>query len=136
MSRKNKVNPNHYKVAGRLSADDLARERMKQSAPNLSKDWEERSAPAAPRTAAPSPEAIDAADVDASASRRAPRSARASQSPKGTAKAPTSNRMAGTKKKAAGAKKTVARKGTRATAASKRTSAGRKKAAKKASARR
>ena len=33
MSRKNKVNPDHYKVAGRLSPDDLARERMKQSAP-------------------------------------------------------------------------------------------------------
>jgi hypothetical protein len=30
MSRKNKVNPDHYKVAGRLAPDDLARERMKQ----------------------------------------------------------------------------------------------------------
>jgi hypothetical protein len=30
MSRINKVNPDHYKVAGRLSADDLARERSKQ----------------------------------------------------------------------------------------------------------
>lgn len=30
MSRHNKVNPDHYKVAGRLSADDLARERHKQ----------------------------------------------------------------------------------------------------------
>ena len=28
MSRQNKVNPDHYKVAGRLSTDDLARERQ------------------------------------------------------------------------------------------------------------
>ena len=31
MSRSNKVNPDHYKIAGRLSADDLARERVKQA---------------------------------------------------------------------------------------------------------
>ena len=30
MSRHNKVNPDHYKIAGRLSSDDLARERHKQ----------------------------------------------------------------------------------------------------------
>ena len=42
MSRKNKVNPDHYKVAGRLSADDLARERMKQSAPKTARAWDER----------------------------------------------------------------------------------------------
>jgi hypothetical protein len=30
MSRLNKVNPDHYTMAGRLSADDLARERMRQ----------------------------------------------------------------------------------------------------------
>jgi hypothetical protein len=33
MSRRNKVNPDHYKLAGRLSADDIARERMRQTAP-------------------------------------------------------------------------------------------------------
>jgi len=33
MSRKNKVNPDHYKSAGRLSLDDMARERMRQHAP-------------------------------------------------------------------------------------------------------
>jgi hypothetical protein len=33
MSGKNKVNPDHYKVAGRLSQDDLARERRTQSEP-------------------------------------------------------------------------------------------------------
>ena len=42
MSRKNKVNPDHYKVAGRLSPDDLARERMKQSAPQTARAWDER----------------------------------------------------------------------------------------------
>ena len=30
MSRQNKVNPDHYKLAGRLSPDDLARERQRQ----------------------------------------------------------------------------------------------------------
>jgi hypothetical protein len=33
MSGKNKVNPDHYKVAGRLSQDDLARARRTQSEP-------------------------------------------------------------------------------------------------------
>jgi hypothetical protein len=31
MSRQNKVNPDHYTIAGRLSPDDLARERWKQN---------------------------------------------------------------------------------------------------------
>jgi hypothetical protein len=30
MSRANKVNPDHYKQAGRLTPDEAARERMKQ----------------------------------------------------------------------------------------------------------
>jgi hypothetical protein len=38
MSRKNKVNPAHYKVAGRLSADDLARERTRQNLPTRISD--------------------------------------------------------------------------------------------------
>lgn len=33
MSGKNKVNPDHYKVGGRLSQDDLARERRRQTEP-------------------------------------------------------------------------------------------------------
>lgn len=33
MSGKNKVNPDHYKLAGRLTPDDLARERRKQTEP-------------------------------------------------------------------------------------------------------
>ena len=35
MSRQNKVNPDHYKLAGRLSPDDLARERRQQTAAEL-----------------------------------------------------------------------------------------------------
>ena len=31
MSRRNKVNPDHYTIAGRLAPDDLARERRKQA---------------------------------------------------------------------------------------------------------
>jgi hypothetical protein len=31
MSRQNKVNPDHYRIAGRLTPDDLARERQKQN---------------------------------------------------------------------------------------------------------
>ena len=42
MSRKNKVNPDHYKVAGRLAPDDLARERMKQHMAKTAADWDER----------------------------------------------------------------------------------------------
>jgi hypothetical protein len=42
MSRKNKVNPDHYKVAGRLSPDDLARERIKQSPTTTARAWDER----------------------------------------------------------------------------------------------
>jgi hypothetical protein len=42
MSRKNKVNPDHYKVAGRLAPDDLARERMKQGMAKTARDWDER----------------------------------------------------------------------------------------------
>jgi hypothetical protein len=34
MSRQNKVNPAHYTIAGRLSPDDLARERLRQHSPN------------------------------------------------------------------------------------------------------
>jgi len=31
MSKQNKVNPDHYKTGGRLTPDDLARERKKQT---------------------------------------------------------------------------------------------------------
>ena len=74
MSRKNKVNPDHYKVAGRLSPDDLARERMKQSAPTTARAWDER--PGQPtwmddRSAGPGPDpGKDAVAAGPSATRR------------------------------------------------------------------
>ena len=66
MSRKNKVNPDHYKVAGRLSPDDLARERMKQNAREDSKAWHERRVPAAARTIADGAKPSDETQEDAS----------------------------------------------------------------------
>ncbi len=45
MSRKNKVAPDHYKSAGRLSVDDIARERVRQTSP--------RNRPAAGGSASP-----------------------------------------------------------------------------------
>lgn len=35
MSRNNKVNPDHYKLAGRLTPDELARQRVQQGAQQL-----------------------------------------------------------------------------------------------------
>ena len=45
MSRTNKVNPDHYKTAGRLSPDDLARERWKQQNTSLRRDRHEKPQP-------------------------------------------------------------------------------------------
>ena len=66
MSRKNKVNPDHYKVAGRLSPDDLARERMKQNARQDSKAWHERQVPDAAWTVAAGAKPSDETQEDAS----------------------------------------------------------------------
>ena len=52
MSRKNKVNPDHYKVAGRLSPDDLAREWVKQDARRDVDAWYESHGQSAGRTGA------------------------------------------------------------------------------------
>jgi len=46
MSRQNKVNPDHYKVGGRLTPDELGRERQKQQIRTAKPG---RSAPAAGR---------------------------------------------------------------------------------------
>ena len=74
MRRKNKVNPNHYKVAGRLSPDDLARERMKQNARQDSKAWHERQVPDAAWTvAAGASQATRPRRTPAAGSRFAPR---------------------------------------------------------------
>jgi hypothetical protein len=48
MSGKNRVNPDHYKVAGRLTPDDLARERRKQTEPLFGATRSGRTKPAPP----------------------------------------------------------------------------------------
>jgi len=48
MSGKNKVNPDHYKVAGRLSQDDLARARRSQSEPLFGATRSRQNKPLAP----------------------------------------------------------------------------------------
>ncbi len=63
MSRRSNVNPDHYKVAGRLTPDDLARERRKQAEPLLGATRGRRSRPMPPwlradQSASSSPEAI------------------------------------------------------------------------------
>ena len=45
MSRHNKVNPDHYKIGGRLTTDDLARERSKQSSQRIERPRTRRAAP-------------------------------------------------------------------------------------------
>ena len=101
MSRKNKVNPDHYKVAGRLSADDLARERMKQSAPKTARAWDER--PGQPtwmdgRSAGPGPgPRKDAEAAGPSATRR----------PTGVRRVAKSGAKAQAKKPATGTRKTT-----------------------------
>jgi hypothetical protein len=45
MSRHNKVNPDHYKIGGRLTADDLARERSKQNPQRVERPRTRRAAP-------------------------------------------------------------------------------------------
>jgi hypothetical protein len=65
MSRRSNVNPDHYKVAGRLTPDDLARERRKQAEPLFGATRGGRSKPMPPwlranQSASPSPQTIDA----------------------------------------------------------------------------
>lgn len=49
MSKQNKVNPDHYKTGGRLTPDDLARERKKQ-APAVASDKSHRRTTTRPRS--------------------------------------------------------------------------------------
>jgi hypothetical protein len=96
MSRKNKVNPDHYKVAGRLAPDDLARERMKQAMAKTARDWDERTKES-PASAGIGHEPNDAANA------AVPRSTRwttgVSRSEKGSATRDMTKSAAGTKKK-------------------------------------
>jgi hypothetical protein len=136
MSRKNKVNPDHYKVAGRLSADDLARERMKQSAPQTARAWDERPGQLTwmdGRSAGPGP-GNDAEAAGPSATRR----------PTGVKRVAKSGAKAQAKKPATGTRKTpVSRRSAAAkparnaaTRKNKRASVGRRKTARKTPARR
>jgi hypothetical protein len=123
MSRKNKVNPDYYKVAGRLAPDDLARERMKQGMAKTARDSDERTkeSPASTgRGDEPSDEAEAAVPSStrwpAGASRSAKRSANTQmkKSAAGTKKKPVSTRSAATKpaRRAAAGKKTFGSKKT------------------------
>ena len=135
MSRKNKVNPDHYKVAGRLSPDDLARERMKQSAPQTARAWDERPGQLTwmdGRSAGPGP-GNDAEAAGPSATRR----------PTGARRVAKSGAKAQAKKPATGTRKTtVSRRSAAkpaqnaATRKNKRASVGRRKTARKTRARR
>ena len=91
MSRKNKVNPDHYKVAGRLAPDDLARERIKQGMAKIATDWDERTKGSTGRT-----------------------TTQMKTSAAGTKKKPVSTRSAATKpaRRAAAGKKTLGSKRT------------------------
>jgi hypothetical protein len=53
MSRQNKVNPDHYKVAGRLTADELAREKQRQTARRVSRGKKARPAVRRPSSRKP-----------------------------------------------------------------------------------
>ena len=136
MSRKNKVNPDHYKVAGRLSPDDLARERMKQSAPQTARAWDERPGQLTwmdGRSAGPGP-GNDAEAAGPSATRR----------PTGVKRVAKSGAKAQAKKPATGTRKTpVSRRSAAAkparnaaTRKNKRAPVGRRKTARKTPARR
>ena len=128
MSRKNKVNPDHYKVAGRLSPDDLARERIIQSAPQIARAWDSR--PGQPawmdnRSAGPG----DESEAGPRA-KRLPAGARRVQS---GAKARAKKQVVGTRKKPV-SKRSPAAKPTRnaATGKHKTASVGRRKTTRKA----
>jgi hypothetical protein len=98
MSRKNKVNPDHYKVAGRLAPDDLARERMKQGLAKTVRDWDERTNKSAASTGHGAEAAVLSSTARPAASRSAESSAKAhGKSAERTDKKPVSTRSAATK---------------------------------------
>ena len=153
MSRQNKVNPDHYTQGGRLSPDDLARERQKQGNGGLRSAGKNRplppwlrAQPSAAEPAQPEEPEVDAdrpevstVDSDADARpvavrtrpRAAKRSAKRAATKRAAASAPASSR-----KRATPRAKTAARsaRGAKATAASARSAnrRGTRKAAAKA----
>jgi hypothetical protein len=111
MSRRSNVNPDHYKVAGRLTPDDLARERRKQAEPLFGATRGRRSRPMPPwlkanQSASPPPKAIDAdeavsmdagddSDVAAEQPQAQPRpNARGKQGARGISERKTARRQA------------------------------------------
>jgi hypothetical protein len=95
MSRHNKVNPDHYKVAGRLSTDDLARERRNQSSARVTALRD--------RSAKPMPPWMTRHDEPRTEEQAEPR-----QAPAPVA-VPAGKRPAGTRSKARSSRKPVAR---------------------------
>ena len=135
MSRKNKVNPDHYKVAGRLSPDDLARERMKQSAPQTARAWDERPGQLTwmdGRSAGPGP-GNDAEAAGPNATRRTTGVRRVAKS---GAKAQAKKPAAGTRKTTVSRRSAAKPARNAATRKNKRASVGRRKTARKTPARR
>ena len=138
MSRKNKVNPDHYKVAGRLSPDDLARERMKQSAPQTARAWDER--PEQPRwmdgpSAGPGPDPGKDAEATGPSATRRPTGAR--RVAKNGAKAQAKKPATGTRKTPVSRRSATAKPARNAaTRKNKSASVGRRKTARKTPARR
>ncbi len=109
MSRTNKVNPDHYKVAGRLAPDDLARERMKQGMAKTATDWDERMKGSTGRG--------KEADAAVPSSMRWPGGA--SRSGKGRAKTQVKKSAADTKKKPVSTRSAAAKPARRAAAGKK-----------------
>ena len=127
MSGKNKVNPDHYKVAGRLSQDDLARARRTQAEPlfGATRGRKEKPLPPwmlNPQSGRPDAEGADADDAtaidegqanesaqaDAELTLRPPaKTSRAKRSAKPAASAGSSKAKAPTKRKAAKSRNTA-----------------------------
>ncbi len=95
MSRHNKVNPDHYKVAGRLSTDDLARERRNQNSARVTALRD--------RSTKPMPPWMTRHDEPRTEEQAEPTQAPAPVGP------PAGNRPAGTRSKARSSRKPVAR---------------------------
>ena len=137
MSRKNKVNPDHYKVAGRLSPDDLARERMKQSAPTTARAWDQR--PGQPtwmddRSAGPGPDPGKDTEAAGPSATRRPTGVR--RVAKSGAKAQAKKPATGTRKTPVSRRSAAAKPARNAARKNKRASVGRRKTARKTPARR
>lgn len=128
MSRQNKVNPDHYKMAGRLSPDDLARERRQQEELHLPGGRRGREKLMPPWMASETPKPADEIDqvaeggapgeeppADTPAMPKPTKRARAAKRPTSAVRARKSSRkVAGSAKKSAARPKAKTRKTPRA----------------------